>query len=329
MVSFRELEEDASVSESSQDNATATEHTEEGESHHLDTDSCPDCSGALRVVDGDVCCEECGRLIEGGSSLEYNPEYAEPDGEIQPKDARETTTKSRHDDGLTTVIGQSTNVVPSHKQARLTRLRKHHRKAQLDSEDTALASAHGEVNRLISALDLPSNYREQAGQLLRDCESRGFLPNYGIDTIAAVVVYATIRLNRLPRTLVEVASEAQVSLDQVRRAYRAVVEDTELPIPPRRPREFIPPLTSKLDVEHSVEHRAIEIADAAFDVGYSSGKDPEVMAATCLLLAAREDTAGTHIPVVELAEATSTTGRGILKRVEEIHESDVFEPAAQ
>ncbi|WP_206425025.1 transcription initiation factor IIB family protein [Halosimplex salinum] len=90
-------------------------------------------------------------------------------------------TEARHDRGLSTKIGYKAdgkgNRLSSRKRRQLGRLRREHTRAKWQSKaERNLAHGCTEIARLVGALDLDRDHREQASALFRSAQSADLLP---------------------------------------------------------------------------------------------------------------------------------------------------------
>jgi transcription initiation factor TFIIIB Brf1 subunit/transcription initiation factor TFIIB len=148
-----------------------------------------------------------------------------------------------------------------------------------------------------------------------DVEAR-LLRGRSIEAVGAAAVYATCRINGLPRTEAEVAEAARCSARAFRNAYHALNRELELPAAVQRPARYIPQFASELGVPEHVWVRAVDIATRAADLGLSNGQRPSGFAAACLLVAAeREAFAVTQKEVAAVAGVSAMTVRKQRNRV--------------
>jgi len=290
------------------------ESDDDRETHHTQTtNTCPDCDGSLRLVEGETVCVDCGLVVDD-CRLEHTPAGRFEDDDRQPRTGA-PLTQGRHDRGLSTEIGYKRDgkgkTLSGRKQCQLTRLRRHHGRARFESKaDRNLKRACAEIASLVAALDLPRSIREQASRLFRTAQEQGLPLGRSIEGIAAASVYATCRCAGQTRRLTEIATHSERSYDQIEHAYMVLNRELELPVPPRRPRELIPALASAVELPNAVERRATMLAERAWELELSVGVNPAGFAAACLEAAARDrDVAVTQLALADAADVAPATIR--------------------
>jgi len=292
--------------------ATTTQYErtfDEESGRTIQTTECPECDGRLLTEGGETACTDCGLVVEGCRVDRRGPRtFAGDDTDRERTGA--PITEARHDRGLSTEIGYTFdgngNVLSGQKRRQLARLRREHTRAKWRSKaERNLAHGCAEIARMVGALDLDRDHREQASALFRSAQDEGLLPGRSIEAFATASVYAICRCTTATRTRGEVVSVAQVGRDRVITAYDVLNEQLGLPTPPQRPREYIPALASTMEAPPETEGAARSLAERAWDAGESVGVHPAGFAAACLEVACRDD--GVEITQLALAEAADVT----------------------
>ncbi|WP_123538180.1 transcription initiation factor IIB [Halosimplex salinum] len=258
----------------------------------IPADDCPECDGRLTTEGGETRCADCGLVVEACRVDRRGPRTF-PEDETNRERTGAPLTEARHDRGLSTKIGSKTdangNALSRQKRRQLGRLRREHTRAKWQSKaERNLAHGCAEIARLVSALDLDYDHREQASRLFRSAQNEDLLPGRSIEAFAAAAVYAVCRCTDATRTRGEIANAAQVSRERVTNAYDVLNDELGLPAPPQRPREYIPGLASSVDVPADTERHARSLAERAWAAGESIGSHPAGFAAACLEVACRD-----------------------------------------
>ena len=257
------------------------------------SDGCPECGGLIRTASEETICKDCGLVIEE-HRIDTSPEWRTfGDTEENPERTGAPLTPSRHDRGLSTVIGRGTdgngNTLSGAKRRQLGRLRREHSRGRWRSKaERNLAHGLTETRRVASALDLPQSIRDQACTLFRSASREDLLPGRSIEAIAAACVHAACRCNGLPLTIEEIAEVAAVDLGSVENGYRVLNRELDIPAQPMRPSVFVPRFASDLDLPERIRHRASELARAGEDTGIATGARPSGFAAACIYHAGQE-----------------------------------------
>lgn len=248
---------------------------------------CPECEGQLQSIDGETHCRDCGLIVDE-DRLDRGPEWRPFE-----RESRERTgaplTQARHDRGLSTEIGQGSRSLSGRKRRQLARLRRQHRRAQIDSKaDRNRVYAFTEIRRVTSALSLPDGTRDRACVLFARAQDAALLRGRSVEGFAAAALYAACRLEGVTRRVEEITEVARASPDELRVAYAAMNRELEVPTGPIDPAEFLPRFASELDLPPEVERRAREFVDQLRESGYVVGRNPGGVAAGCLYAAAQE-----------------------------------------
>ena len=273
-------------------------------------DRCPECSGRTRVESAERVCTDCGLVVDA-DRIDHGPEWRSfDDDDTNPKRTGAPLTRSRHDRGLSTEIGQSTRV-KGRKRRRLSRMRTQHNRAQISTKrDRNKVYAYTEIRRLTGALELPNSIRDTACTLFDSAQSESLLRGRSLEGFACACVYVACRTADVARTVGEVCAEAKATEDEHQAAFDAMNRELGLPIGPASPAEYLPRFASELDCEPDVEKRARELVDRAVEEGIANGRNPVGVAAACLYTAARQCSADvTQQEAADVADVTPVTVR--------------------
>jgi transcription initiation factor TFIIB len=296
--------------------------------------ACPECGGIVHTNSIETACEDCGLVVED-RPIDHGPEWRAFDDD--ERDRRERTgpplTPTRHDRGLSGEIGfdrtdANGTTLSGQKRHQIARLRREHRRGRWSSKaDQNLAHGLAEVRRIVGALDLPRSLRDQACRLYRTAASEDLILGRSIEAMAAASVYAACRCAGLPRTLQEVSVTSAVSHERVQNAYSVLNREFELPTVPMEPLEYVPRVTSALDLSAGTRQRAAALAKQAVRTGVANGYNPAGVAAGCVYQAAREqDERVTQAALADAAEVTPMTVRARWNELQTILDSGDDQP---
>jgi transcription initiation factor TFIIB len=304
---------------------------EQAETEELE--SCPDCDGRL-VVDesqGERHCEDCGRIVEA-DTFDRGPEW-------RAFTQREKEQKSRvgapetqllHDKGLSTQIGWRDedargNSLSGRKRRQIQRLRTwNERYRATDSRDRNLRQALGEIDRMASALGLPTSVRETASVMYRRALEEDLLPGRSIEGVATAALYTAARLDGVARSLDEMVVVSRVDELELQRTYSYVSRELGLEVPPTHPREYIGRFASGLDCTDETERKARELVEAAVEEGVHSGKHPVGIAASALYGAGQ--LTGEEMTQNEVSDVANVSKVTIRNRYREVMRAALGEP---
>jgi transcription initiation factor TFIIB len=144
----------------------------------------------------------------------------------------------------------------------------------------------------------------------------GLLPGRSIEGMASAALYAAARLEGVARSVDEVAAVSRVEGLKIERAYRYVVRELGLEIPPTDPAEYLGRFASRLDCSAETERRARELVGTAVEQGVHSGKHPVGIAASALYAAGR--LTGEHVTQAEVSEASGVSAVTVRNRYREV-----------
>ena len=316
---------------SSQTRVRRTEREAQEQTDESTDVACPECSGQL-VADeehGETVCSECGLVVDE-KSVDRGPEWRAFDATEKNKKSRvgAPTTNTMHDKGLSTNIDWRNkdaygNSLGSRQREKMQRLRKWNERFRTrDSKERNLKQALGEIDRMSSALGLPTNVRETASVIYRRALNEDLLPGRSIEGVSTSCVYAAARQAGVPRSLDEIADVSRVEKNEIARTYRYVVRELGLEVQPADPESYVPRFASGLGLSDEAEHRARALLQNAKEKGVHSGKSPVGLAAASVYAAAlltNEKT--TQAAVSDVADISEVTIRNRYHELLEAEES--------
>jgi transcription initiation factor TFIIB len=275
--------------------------------------NCPECDGDVRASGDETVCADCGLVVDS-DRIDRGPEWRSfADEETSRERTGAPLTRSRHDRGLSTEVGNhgDTMRLKGRKRRQVARLRRQHKRTTIGSKaDRNQVYAFTEVRRLVGTLELPESVRESACTLFESAQDADLLRGRSLEGFAAAAVYATCRTRSISRSIDEVVDGARASREELTVAYDALNRELGLPTGPVDPREYIPRFASELDLPAEVRRRAEKLAAAAREEGVDTGRNPCGVAAACLYAAAEECGASlTQQDAADVADVTPVTLR--------------------
>ena len=284
---------------------------------------CPECGGIVHTNSIETVCDDCGLVLED-RPIDHGPEWCAFDNteRIERTRTGPALTPTRHDRGLSSEIGfdqtdANGTTLSGRKRSQIGRLRREHRRGRWSSKaEQNLAHGFSEVRRIVGVLDLPRSLRDQACRLYRTAAGEDLIRGRSIEAMAAASVYAACRCAGLPRTLQEVSVTSAISHERVQNAYRVLNRELELPTVPMEPLEYVPRVTSALDLSGGTRQRAAALAKQAVRTGVANGYNPGGVAAGCVYQAAQEQ--GERVTQAALADAAEVTPMTVRARWNEL-----------
>ncbi len=140
-----------------------------------------------------------------------------------------------------------------------------------------------------------------------------------IEGMVSAALYAACRIERMPRTLDEIAAVSKVTKKEIGRSYRFLARGLGLNLRPTSPIDYVDRFGDALHVSQKTKKRAKEILQEAIKRGgITSGKGPTGLAAAALYVASiLEDEKKTQREVAEVAHVTEVTVRNRYKELVE------------
>jgi len=272
---------------------------------------------------GDRICADCGAVI-GDRVIDRGPEWRAFTAEERTTKARvgSPPTLQRHDKGLSTTIDRRNRDIYGRRlspklRRRMYRLRRWHRRSQLHtSEDRNLIQALNELDRLSSQLRIPRTTRETIALIYRKTLEKHLARGRSINTLVAASIYAAARIRGLPITLEDLTTQSENSKREIGKAYRVLITELNLRIPPPNPIAFIPRYATELQLSGACQRKAVEFLRQAKQKRVTLGKDPKGLAAAALYLAAI--LVGDRRTQREIACVTSVTEVTVRNRYKEL-----------
>jgi len=200
-------------------------------------------------------------------------------------------TYAIHDKGLTTIISSKDKdyhgkSISQKTRAWFFRLRRWQKRIRAsNASEKNLAFALGEIDRMSSALGLPKSIREVAAIIYRKALAKNLIKGRCIEAVAAAALYAACREANIPRTLDEIAAVSRIKKKEVGRTYKYIAKKIGLIMKPVSPLDYIPRFCNMLNLNGSVQERAIEIVKRAEERELISGKAPIGIAASAIYIA--------------------------------------------
>lgn len=304
--------------ENTKESETEDKDEEEKQTAFSDEEEkCPDCGGNIIQEDSELICSDCSMVIED-SMIDHGPEWRAFNSRERDSKSRvgAPTTKTMHDDGLTTTIDWRDKdaygkQLSSDKRRQMNRLRKWQSRIRTkDATERNLQFALSEIERMSASLGIPQNVREVASVLYRRCLDYDLIRGRSIEGVATACLYAACRREKIPRSMEEIESASRVSRKEIGRTYRYISQELELSMEPVDPKQYVPRFCSELNLPENVEAEAKRIIDIAKEAGQLSGKSPTGFAAAAIYAAALLcNEKRTQAEVAEVAQVTEVTIR--------------------
>jgi len=287
---------------------------------------CPRCGNTKLISDhenGETVCSQCGLVIDE-QQVDMGPEWrAFTPGE---KDSRQRTglgmSYTLYDKGLSTVFKGNRdaygNPLKDETRIKMDRLRRYDNRSKFDETwRRNLSIAMAELDRMNTALHIPQSIKEQSALLYRKALKMDLIRGRSIDAFVAATIYASCRMNNLPRPLRDISKLSTREHGEIARTYRLIIREMGMRMPIDDPMKFIPSIASKLNLRRDTEQLAVQILVGAKKQNVLSGKDPRGLAAAALYMACiKNDDKRIQKDVADAAGTTEVTLRNRLRGLE-------------
>jgi transcription initiation factor TFIIB len=272
------------------------------EEYHEEQSSCPECESTHLVRDyarGELYCETCGLVVmEDFIQEEQEWRSYTPEQSVKRSRIGLPSTYTLHDRGLSTEIssvlrdsyGKSLSTDARRKFYRMRKL--HNRLKFTSQKEKRLAMGLSMVDRYVSYLGLPKNYKEACALIYRKAVANNLIRGRSVQTVAAAVIYAVCRLNGIPRTLEEIGRACSLTSKAERKrigkAYRALSRTLKLNVPLVKPEDYISRFSADLGLTQKTHEEAVKIVREAQGIENLSSAIPAGIVAAAIYIAARK-----------------------------------------
>ncbi len=130
------------------------------------------------------------------------------------------------------------------------------------------AKRHEEViedlERYASNLHLPPHVTQNAIDIYKKAVECKFTRGRTFTVVAAASIYASCRINKIPKSLPDIVNATRAGRRELGRTYIALTRTLEIQVRPMLdPQSYVPYYCSELKVDSKVQAKAIEILDKA------------------------------------------------------------------
>jgi len=236
---------------------------------------------------GELVCQKCGGIMEENIAKTSATPAAFSFEEKQRK-ARtgSTLTFTKHHRGIVTTIGnKNINDMSPEKRGQYHRMKKWDRRLS-GSKPRNMRLALSQMQRLVDSLNLPESVHEEAARLYEKAWEIEVVKGRRVENIVASLIFLVCRMQKLPRTLNEIAKAAEIDKNEVGRNYRYVARELDKRVLPAKPEDFIPRYSSSLGLSGRTMGKTRKIIWQAREKGLIAGKSPEGVVASALYIAA-------------------------------------------
>lgn len=272
---------------------------------------CPEC-GAPAITDaytGEVMCPGCGLVIYT-HSLSQEAEWGinEPtDYYTRPRTAAPRFSALPELD--TTAISWPWSHTDPETRAAVRRISKMQRRL-VESRRRNFSEATNFLLLLADQIDMPWNLRHQAAAIYRKAYNLGIVKGRTIRSIVAGCIYATYRINNIPRTRTELAKPMDIHPVELSRMYRLLCTSLDLRPQRQRAEDHVAKLADALHLTPEETRATLGVLHEARRRRITAGQHPQGLAAAAVYLTTintRHNQRSQRITQKDIAEAVGVT----------------------
>ena len=290
------------------------------------TTRCSECGSRDLETDethGELVCADCGLVIES-NTIDQGAEWRVFSPEQGDTLSRTGAPASNllHDKGLSTDIdwqnrdysGRSISVKT---RVQYHRLRKWQSRARTsDTHERNLAQALPEIARIGSNLGMTKSIQQEVATVYRKALDKGLTRGRSIDALVAASIYLVCNMNKLGRTLDEVANSTKVGRKELTRCYKIMKKELGIRLTVNHPRDFVSGFCSKLGLPTETLTKAFSLIDEAEGLELIDGKSPTGIAAAAIYIASiLTERSRTQREVADVSDVTEVTIRNRYKEL--------------
>ena len=238
---------------------------------------------------GELVCRNCG-LVLRDELIDKKPEWRA--FTLAEKAARRrvgpSTSLTKYDKGLSTTFQPYDKHLSLKTRLKMKRLRKWNLRARMHtSVERNLSQAMSELVRLAGHLKVPMNVSETAAVIYRKALKDRLVRGRSIAAVAAASLYAACRMTRTPRTLRDIENASSRSKKEISRCYRIILREIKPIVPIDDPLKYVSKISSKLNLDQTIQNKAVAILREAGKKKVTAGKGPIGIAAAAIYVSSR------------------------------------------
>ncbi|MGI0047194.1 MAG: transcription initiation factor IIB [Nitrosotalea sp.] len=242
-------------------------------------------------ISGEVLCGLCGLvLLDRMEDLSSEQRSFTMEQFTQRSRTGIASTLTVHDKGLATIIDPKNkdafgNSISADMKSIFNRLRTWDSRSKSSTSERSMKSAFTILDSLKSKLDLPYAITERTSYHYRKAIAKKMTSGRSIVGVISASLYAACKEANFPRTLQDVAVAANITVKELSRDYRILVNRLGLQVGSYDSSDFVTRISSKVGMNEKTSRMALEFLSNAQQKGITDGKNPVSLAAGALFLA--------------------------------------------
>ena len=249
------------------------------------------CKGSV-VTDehtGEILCSSCGLVLVEKTPV-FGPEQQAFTSEefFEKSRTGAKTTLALNDMGLSTIIGKANRDATGHSlsggmKQTFDRLRMWDNRSKSGNSEARMRTAFTLLNTVRTKLVLSDPIIEEADYLYRKAKTKK-IRGRRIDCMTLASLYLSCRQSSTPRTIPDIALAGNISVKDLSRHVRLLIEDLDLKIESYDSSFFINRIASTVGTSEKSRRDALVILAKTKESGYANGKNPIALAAAALYI---------------------------------------------
>ena len=290
-----------------------------------DDPTCPECKKGRLVEDvegGEIHCRSCGFVAQEKTEVADVP-ISKDSPRILPKSDIPINDQGQIGPTNKDFYGNkiSTETVEAFKRLRTWDARSLAKPVR----DRNLAKALPKIFSWSASLNIGDNATNNASKIYQKAVSLKLIRGRSIEEMAAAAVLSSCKINGIPRSDRQVAQVAGLKLRGIRKAYKLIFLSLDLSAQAVDPKDFIPLIASKINLEPRVIRLASEILDEASAAGLNIGKMPMALAASALYLSSTKLNVNvTQLSIALAADVSEVTIRNRSHLINKILKQPIY-----
>jgi len=236
---------------------------------------------------GEILCSGCGLVLVEKTTVSGSEQQAFTSEEYFEKSRTGSKTSlAINDMGLSTIIGKinrdaSGCSLSGGMRQTFDRLRMWDSRSKSKSSKTSMRSAFILIDTVQTKLAIPDAVIEEAAYLYRKVKAKK-VRGWGIDCLALASLYLSCRMANIPRTIPDIASAGNVSIKDLSRHVRILIDNLGLKVESYNSSDFVTRIGSTVGAAEKSCRDALIILAKTRETGYSEGKSPIALTAAAL-----------------------------------------------
>jgi len=171
-------------------------------------------------------------------------------------------------------------------------------------------------DRIAFDLKVDNTIKESALEIFSSSSKAGLVRGRSSEKVAAAAIYTACRMEKVPRTLDEVADKTSLNRNELSRLHRVITRKLKLKISITNTVNLLPRFSEKLALNRNIEIYAQDIINTVESSDYRQGISPAALLGAALYLSCKKYKV--RRSQLEIAKAVGTSEVTLRNRAKEI-----------